>query len=107
MRSRGWWERSNMLASALELLHAARAGGYAVGGFNIYNLEGARAIVAAAEAERSPAMLQIHPGALDHGGAPLIALCLEAARGAGVPFAVHLDHSASPDAIRAALDAGV
>jgi tagatose 1,6-diphosphate aldolase GatY/KbaY len=52
-------------------------------------------------------MLQIHPSALAHGGEPLIALCLEAARRAGVPCAVHLDHSASSDAIRAALDAGV
>jgi tagatose 1,6-diphosphate aldolase GatY/KbaY len=96
-----------MLTSTLELLHAAGAGGYAIGGFNVYNLEGVRAVVGAAEAERSPAMLQIHPSALAHGGAPLIALCMEAARGAGVPVAVHLDHSASPDAIRAALDAGV
>jgi tagatose 1,6-diphosphate aldolase GatY/KbaY len=96
-----------MLIPTLDMLHAAGAGGYAIGGFNVYNLEGARAVVAAAEVEHSPAMLQIHPSALAHGGAPLIALCIEAARGAGVPCAVHLDHSASPDAIRAALDAGV
>jgi tagatose 1,6-diphosphate aldolase GatY/KbaY len=96
-----------MLTSTLDLLHAANAGGYAIGGFNVYNLEGARAVVAAAEAERSPVILQIHPSALAHGGSPLIALCMEAARAAGVPIAVHLDHSASPDAIRAALDAGV
>src|SRR5689334_8576102 len=96
-----------MLTPTLDLLQAARAGGYAIGGFNVYNLEGARAVVAAAEAERSPAMLQVHPSAVAHGGAPLIALCLEAARGASVPCAVHLDHSGSADAIRAALDAGV
>jgi tagatose 1,6-diphosphate aldolase GatY/KbaY len=96
-----------MFIPTLDLLHAARAGGYAIGGFNVYNLEGARAVVAAAEAERSPVLIQIHPSALDHGGAPLIALCMEAARGAGVPCALHLDHSASPHAIRAALDAGV
>jgi tagatose 1,6-diphosphate aldolase GatY/KbaY len=96
-----------MLTSTIDLLHAAGAGGYAIGGFNVYNLEGARAVVAAAEAERSPALLQIHPSALAHGGAPLIALCMEAARTAGMPCAVHLDHSGAPDAIRAALDAGV
>jgi tagatose 1,6-diphosphate aldolase GatY/KbaY len=96
-----------MLTSTLELLTRAHAGGYAIGGFNVYNLEGARAVVAAAEAERSPAMLQIHPAALKHGGTPLIALCMAAARVAGVPCAVHLDHSGSPDAIRDALDAGV
>ncbi len=96
-----------MLTPTLDMLHAAGAGRYAIGGFNVYNLEGARAVVDAAETERSPAMLQIHPSALAHGGPPLIALCMEAARGAGVPFAVHLDHSRSPDAIRAALEAGV
>jgi tagatose 1,6-diphosphate aldolase GatY/KbaY len=73
----------------------------------VYNLEGARAVVAAAEAERSPALLQIHPSALAHGGAPLIALCMAAARAAGVPVTLHLDHSTSPEAIRDALNAGV
>jgi tagatose 1,6-diphosphate aldolase GatY/KbaY len=96
-----------MLTPTIELLNAARAGGYAVGAFNVYNLEGARAVVAAAEAERSPAMLQILPSALKHGGPPLVALCLAAAREASVPMGVHLDHSASPDDIRAALAAGL
>ena len=96
-----------MLISTTDLLHAAAAGGYAIGAFNVYNLEGALAVVAAAEAERSPAILQVHPQALRHGGAPLLALCLEAARGAGVPVAVHLDHSSSSDDIRFALDAGI
>ncbi|MFL5804271.1 MAG: class II fructose-bisphosphate aldolase [Roseiflexaceae bacterium] len=96
-----------MLHPTLALLRAAQLGGYALGAFNVYNLEGACAVVAAAEAARSPAMLQVHPSALQFGGAPLIALCLAAARDAAVPIAVHLDHSSSPDAIRQALDAGV
>lgn len=96
-----------MLVSTAELLNGAREGGYAIGAFNVYNLEGARAVVAAAEAERSPAMLQILPTALKHGGPPLVALCLAAAREASVPMAVHLDHSASADDIQAALDAGL
>ena len=66
----------------------------------------ARAVAAAAEETRSPALLQIHPGALGYGGAPLIALCLAVAREATVPMAVHLDHSTSPHAISAALAAG-
>src|SRR6476661_1458165 len=101
-----WWGQNNMLIPTLDMLHAASTSGYAIGGFNVYNLEGTRAVVAAAEAERSPAMLQIHPSALAHGGPPLIALCMAAARAAGVPLAVHLDHSGAPDAIRDALDAG-
>lgn len=96
-----------MLASMTSLLQAAVAGGYAVGAFNVYNLEGVRAVVRAAETQHSPVMLQIHPGALQHGGAPLVALCVEAARGAQVPVAVHLDHSASAADISAALAAGV
>jgi len=96
-----------MLVPTTELLNRAHESDYAIGAFNVYNLEGARAVVAAAEAERSPAMLQILPTAFKHGGPPLVALCLAAARQASVPMAVHLDHSASADDIRAALDAGL
>jgi tagatose 1,6-diphosphate aldolase GatY/KbaY len=96
-----------MLLATTELLRAADDGGYALGAFNIYNLEGVQAVVGAAEAARSPAMLQLHPGALDGGGRPLVALCLAAAEDAAVPMAVHLDHSPSEGAIRAALDAGL
>ncbi|GAB4540403.1 MAG: class II fructose-bisphosphate aldolase family protein [Anaerolineae bacterium] len=96
-----------MLISTTELLNTARRKGYAVGAFNVYNLEGVRAVVAAAEAQRSPAMLQILPSALRHGGPPLVTLCLTAARDASVPMGVHLDHSTSADDIRAALDAGL
>ena len=38
---------------------AAAAGGYAIGAFNVYNLEGARAVVAAAVQESSPAIIQV------------------------------------------------
>ncbi|MDZ4718494.1 MAG: class II fructose-bisphosphate aldolase [Roseiflexaceae bacterium] len=96
-----------MRVSMLPLLQAAQAGGYAIGAFNVYNLEGVQAVVAAAEAERSPAILQIHPGALAYGGQLLIALCLAAADQATIPVAVHLDHAATSESIRAALDAGV
>lgn len=37
----------------------AEKGGYAVGAFNVYNIEGAEAVVAAAEQENSPAILQV------------------------------------------------
>lgn len=95
-----------MLVRTTTLLAQARRGRYGVGAFNVYNLEGARAVVAAAEEARSPAMLQVHPAALAYGGPALLALCLTAAREAVVPFAVQLDHSASPADIRTALDAG-
>ncbi len=96
-----------MLTSTLDLLQAARAGGYAVGAINIYNLEGVLATVRAAETEQSPAMLQIHPSALRQGGPPLLAMCLAAAKAAAVPMAVHLDHSTAADEMQLAVAAGV
>jgi tagatose 1,6-diphosphate aldolase GatY/KbaY len=96
-----------MLTSTVTLLQSARVEGYAIGAFNVYNLEGVKAVVAAAEAENSPAMLQLHPGALKHGGLPLVALCLTAAREAKVPLSVHLDHSTSTNDIETALQAGL
>jgi fructose/tagatose bisphosphate aldolase len=42
----------------------AEKGGYAVGAFNVYNLEGIKAVVAAAEAEKSPAILQVRNGSI-------------------------------------------
>lgn len=96
-----------MLTPTKELLQRAERGGYALGAFNVYNLEGVKAVIAAAVAERSPVMLQLHPSALEYGGSGLVVLCLAEARSAPVPAAVHLDHSASHQAIRAALEAGV
>jgi tagatose 1,6-diphosphate aldolase GatY/KbaY len=96
-----------MLTSTLELLETARRHIYAIGAFNVYNLEGVQAVVRAATACRSPAMLQIHPSALKYGGTSLVALCLEAARTAPVPMAVHLDHSTSAPAIHQALATGM
>lgn len=96
-----------MLSSTRELLETARRNVYAVGAFNVYNLEGVRAVVQAAEALHASVMLQIHPSSLKYGGSSLVALCVEAARSAAVPIAVHLDHSNSAAAISAALAAGM
>lgn len=96
-----------MLTSTQELLETARRNAYAIGAFNVYNLEGVKAVVNAAEACRSPTMLQLHPSAVKYGKLPLISLCLAAARAATVPIAVHLDHSTSAADIQLALGAGV
>ena len=53
-----------MLTSTAVMLQMAQNYGYAVGAFNVYNLEGVRAAVLAAEAEFSPAILQLHPAAM-------------------------------------------
>ncbi|MCA9928451.1 MAG: class II fructose-bisphosphate aldolase family protein [Anaerolineales bacterium] len=96
-----------MLVPTTRLLQAAQAGRYAIGAFNVYNLEGAKAVAAAAEAFYSPAMLQIHPSALVYGGKALIELCLTVARETAVPMAVHLDHSTNEPDIRLALAANI
>ncbi|MCX6064315.1 MAG: class II fructose-bisphosphate aldolase family protein [Chloroflexi bacterium] len=96
-----------MLVPTQTLLVQAQTGRYAIGAFNVYNLEGVRAVLEAAQQANSPVMLQLHPQALKYGGVPLIALCLQAANRASVPVSVHLDHSSSEQDIRQALDAGV
>lgn len=96
-----------MKAKTQDLLQIARDRGAAVGAFNVYNLEGAKAVIAAAEALRSPVILQIHPAALDYGGSPLVALCQVAAEQASVPAVVHLDHCSSAMVIKRALAAGM
>jgi tagatose 1,6-diphosphate aldolase GatY/KbaY len=96
-----------MLASTQELLVTARRHTYAIGAFNVYNLEGVKAVMGAAEASHSPAMLQLHPSALKYGQSALIEMCLAAARAAVVPIAVHLDHSTNPADIHQALEAGM
>lgn len=96
-----------MLTSTKKLLEAAQKHDYAIGAFNLYNLEGAKAVVNAAEAETSPAMIQILPHVLDYGGSPLVALFLEAADSAKVPMSVHLDHCGDRAVIRTALEAGI
>lgn len=89
-----FWARP-IRSSTKQLLLNAEKGKYAIGAFNVYNLEGIEAVVAAAEEERSPAILQIHPSALKQGGIPLVACCISAAKQARVPITVHFDHGNS------------
>ena len=95
-----------MLVATNDLLRDAQQGGYAIGAFNVYNLEGARAVVRAAEHNNSPALLQIHPAALSYAGPGLVSLCVTEASEARVPMALHLDHSVTGSTIRTAVAAG-
>ena len=96
-----------MLVSTRDLVQQAQASAYALGAFNVYNLEGVKAVVEAAEEEKSPVLLQIHPKALAHGGRAIIDLCLSAGKTCSVPVAVHLDHSTAESHIHMALEAGI
>ena len=97
-----------VLTGGRELLADAERGGYAVPGFNVSNLELALGVLDAAEARRSPVLLQFNPGNLDHfGGIAVAAATARAlAKGANVPVAVHLDHGHEVGLLRAAARAG-
>lgn len=81
-----------------------------VGAFNVITLEHAEAIIAAAERERRPVILQISENATRyHGGdfRPLTAACRALAQACHEDVAVHLDHLTSLALVEAAARAGV
>ena len=98
-----------MLVSAKEMLNKAKAGHYAVGQFNINNLEWTKAILAAAEEAKSPVMLGVSEGAAKYmcGFKTVAAMVKEIhdAMGITVPVALHLDHG-SYEGAKAAIEAG-
>ena len=82
-----------MLVTGKELLQHADKNGYAVGAFNVNNMEIVQAIIEAAEETQSPVILQASQGGLKYAGVEYIAeLGKIAARNASVPVAIHLDH---------------
>lgn len=84
------------LVSLTELLLDAQKGKYAVGAFNCNNMEIVQAIVAAAEAEKSPVIVQASQGAIKYAGIEYISTMTRlAAEKASVPVALHLDHGTS------------
>ena len=96
-----------MLASPLEYLKAGRANGWAIGGFNVYNLESARAVIAAATNQRAPVMVQTSEGAVKHAGfGNIAAIVRRLAEEAPVPVALHMDHGKSIEVAREAVEAG-
>lgn len=96
------------LVGGRELLLAAEAGGYAVPGFNISNIELALGVLDAAETLRAPLLLQCNAANLAHLGGIEVAAALGRALAAraSVPVAVHLDHGDSVGQLRAAVSAG-
>ncbi len=82
-----------MLVTGKEILEHAQKNKYAVGAFNVNNMEIVQAIIEAAEETRSPVILQASQGALKYAGVEYIAaLAKVAAEKATVPVALHLDH---------------
>ena len=95
------------LVTTKEMFKKAYAGGYAVGAFNINNMEIIQAITEAAAEEKSPVILQVSAGARKYAKpAYLMALAKAAVEDTGVDFALHLDHGADFDICKACIDSG-
>lgn len=84
------------LVTTEAMLLAAQAGHYAVGAFNVENMEMVQAAILAAQECRSPVILQTTPGTLKYAPPSLFfAMAADTAKGATVPVAIHLDHGES------------
>jgi fructose-bisphosphate aldolase class II len=97
------------LASTGDLVAAAMSQGSAVAAFNVITLEHAEAIARAADACRTPVILQISQNTVAfHGGqvAPIAAAAAAVARLASVPISLHLDHVTDDSLVEAAAESG-
>lgn len=98
------------LVSMKEMLEKGKDNGYAVGQFNLNNLEYAQAILQAAEEEKSPVILGVSEGAGKYmGGFNVVVSMVEAlmeSYGTTVPVAIHLDHGSSFEKCAQAIHAG-
>ena len=95
------------LVSTKEMFRKAYEGGYAIGAFNINNMEIIQAITEAAAEEKSPVILQVSAGARKYAKpAYLLGLAEAAVKDSGVDFALHLDHGADFDICKSCIDGG-
>ena len=96
-----------MLVTTKEMLLDAQAGHYAVGAFNVENLEFVMAVIKAAEDKHSPVIMQTTPGTIKYASLDYFAAMVRvAAENASVPVALHLDHGDGFDRCIQALRAG-
>ncbi|MGJ3196292.1 ketose-bisphosphate aldolase [Peribacillus frigoritolerans] len=84
-----------MLMNMKDLLLVAYENKFAVGSFNVANSEFVKVVVSAAEQQKSPAILQIHPNEINLVTDEFVAYVREAASKSKVPFVIHLDHGAT------------
>ncbi len=89
------------------MLVDAQKGQYAVGAFNVENMEMVKAVIAAAEELSAPVMLQTTPSTVKYGSLETFAAIVKAeAMKAAVPVALHLDHGNSVDLVVGAIKEG-
>ncbi len=85
-----------MLVTTKKMLLEAQKNHYAVGAFNVENMEMVQAVIAAAEEMRSPIIIQTTPSTLKYASPELYLANVKAlANKAEVPIAIHLDHGNS------------
>lgn len=98
------------LVSMKEMLIKAKEGGYAVGQYNLNNLEFTQAILGASQEENAPVILGVSEGAAKYmGGFYTVVKMVEGLMhdmNITVPVAIHLDHGSSFENCKAAIDAG-
>ena len=96
-----------VLVTNKEVMEPAFEAGYAVGAFNINNMEIVHAIVEAAVQERSPVILAASKSAIKYAGIKYLStLAHIAAEESDVPVALHLDHGPDLDTVLACIRAG-
>jgi len=98
------------LVSMKEMMIKGKKEGYAIGQFNLNNLEYTQAILQAAEEEKSPVILGVSEGAARYmGGFSAVVSMIKGLMNeyqTSVPVAIHLDHGSSFEKCKEAIDAG-
>jgi fructose-bisphosphate aldolase class II len=95
------------LVNPVEMLRAARKGGYCVGAFNLVDYLTTEAIVEAAESKRAPVILQTSSATIKRFGIKnLVQMARMATANSSVPVALHLDHGTDRTVISQAIGQG-
>ena len=96
------------LVTTTEMFKKAYEGGYALGAFNVNNMEIVQAITEAAGELHSPVILQVSAGARKYANATYLRKLVEAAviENPDIPIALHLDHGADFEICKSCIDGG-
>ena len=95
------------LVTTTEMFQKAYAGGYAIGAFNVNNMEIIQGITEAAQEVNSPLILQVSAGARKYAKPVYLRTLVEAAiEDTGLPMALHLDHGEDFEICKACIDGG-
>jgi len=101
------WNFRMALVTTTKMFQKALEGKYAIGAFNINNMEIIQAVVNAAKAQNSAIILQVSKGALKYAGPKYLRAMVEAAsEETGLDIALHLDHGPDFETVKLAIENG-